>query len=170
MTEFYYYAFSDKFKRYSKVNITMKSMVPIISFVVLIIIPIIEICITDVNHTELECTSSMNITVIDWSVSKNIFILMLSFLISTYLLTSKYSNMRFFMRLSIFIADIFIAIWLIIGMVLIYRDCYSVIPSSMAWFNFFNILFGMASVMLSIYIVYDSFNRDEIPLLDATRI
>ena len=47
-----------------------------IAFIVLIIIPLIEIGVTDVNRTELDCTSSMNISVIDWSVSKNIFIMM----------------------------------------------------------------------------------------------
>ena len=81
---------------------------------------------------------------------------------------SKYSTMRYFSRISIFIFNFFIIIWLIVGIILIYSECVSYISDDMAFFNFFNIILGVASVILSLYIVYDSFNHDEIPILDVT--
>ena len=83
---------------------------------------------------------------------------------------SKHSIMRYFSRISIFIANFFILIWLIVGIVLIYSECVYYISDEMSFFNFFNILFGMLTVVLSLYIVYDSFNIEEIPLLDASRV
>ena len=164
MSNFHYYALSDNFM------IPFRTAVPFMIFIFLIFIPIIEICVTDVNRQELDCDSSMNMTIVDWSFSKNIFTLLLSMLMTAYLLFSKHTIMRYFLRVSIFIANLFITIWLIIGVSLIYQDCYSVISTDMSIFNFFNILLGMASVALSLYIVYDSFNSDEVPILDATRV
>lgn len=170
MSTFHYYALSDKFAKYSKVNITFRIAIPFILFIFLIFIPIIEICITDVNRQELNCSSPIGINIVEWSFSKNIFIMLLSMLMTSYLLFSKHTLMRYFLRLSIFIANFFITLWLSIGIRLIYRDCYLIVPKDMAVFNFFNILLGILSVILSLYIVYDSLDHDEIPLLDATHV
>lgn len=166
----HYYALSDKFTRYSRIDLTFKSMIPYILFVFFILIPIVEICVTDVNQKELDCNPSMGLNIVEWSYSKNIFIMMLSMLMVTYLLFSKHSVMRYFLRISIFIANFFILIWLIVGIVLIYSECVYYISDAMSFFNFFNILFGMANVLLSLYIVYDSFSVEEIPLLDASHV
>lgn len=165
-----YYALSDKFTRYSRINLTFKNMLPYILFIFFILIPVIEITVTDINQKELDCNPSMGLNIVEWSYSKNIFIMMLSMLMVTYLLFSKYSAMRYFLRISIFIANFFILIWLIVGIVLIYSECVYYISDDMSFFNFFNILFGMANVLLSLYIVYDSFNVEEIPLLDASHV
>ena len=166
----HYYALSDKFTRYSRIDLTFKSILPYILFVFFILIPIIEIGITDVNQTELDCNPSMDLNIVEWSYSKNIFIMMLSMLMVTYLMFSKHSIMRYFLRISIFIANFFIVIWLIVGIVLIYSECVYYISDAMSFFNFFNILLGMANVILSLYIVYDSFSVEEIPLLDASHV
>jgi hypothetical protein len=96
--------------------------------------------------------------------------MLLAMLMIIYLLFSKHSVMRYFSRISIFIVNFFILIWLIVGIVLIYSECVYYISDTMSFFNFFNILFGMANVMLSLYIVYDSFSVEEIPLLDASHV
>ncbi len=166
----YYYALSDKFTRYSRIDLTFKSMLPYILFVFFILVPIIEIAITDINQKELDCNPSLGLNIVEWSYSKNIFIMMLSMLMVTYLLFSKHSVMRYFLRISIFIANFFILIWLIVGIVLIYSECLYYISDTMSFFNFFNILFGMITVLLSLYIVYDSFSVEEIPLLDASHV
>ena len=166
----HYYALSDKFTRYSRIDLTFKSILPYILFVFFILVPIVEIAITDINQKELECNPSMGLNIVEWSYSKNIFIMMLSMLMVTYLLFSKHSIMRYFLRISIFIANFFIVIWLIVGIVLIYSECVYYISDTMSFFNFFNILFGMLTVGLSLYIVYDSFNIEEIPLLDASHV
>jgi hypothetical protein len=166
----YYYALSDKFTRYSRIDLTFKSMIPYILFVFFILIPIVEIGVTDINQKELDCNPSMGLNIVEWSYSKNIFIMMLSMLMVTYLLFSKHSVMRYFLRISIFIANFFILIWLIVGIVLIYSECVYYISDTMSFFNFFNILFGMITVLLSLYIVYDSFSVEEIPLLDASHV
>jgi hypothetical protein len=165
-----YYALSDKFTRYSRIDLTFKSMLPYILFIFFILIPIVEIGVTDINQKELDCNPSMGLNIVEWSYSKNIFIIMLSMLMVTYLLFSKHSIMRYFLRISIFIANFFILIWLIVGITLIYSECLYYISDDMSFFNFFNILFGMANVILSLYIVYDSFNIEEIPLLDASHV
>lgn len=168
MLPIHYYALSDKFTRYSKINLTFRIILPYILFIFFIFVPLIEISITNINQTELNCNSSMGLNIIEWSYSKNIFIMLLAMLMIPYLLFSKHSIMRYFLRISIFIANFFILIWLIVGIVLIYGDCESVISYELSLFNFFNIIFGMISIILSIYIVYDSFNIEEIPLLDAS--
>ena len=170
MPRFYYYLLSDNFTKYSKVNLTFKNLIPYIMFVFFILIPLVEIAITDINQKELTCETSMNLTIVEWSYLKNIFIMLLSFLMVIYLMFSKYSIMRYFSRISIFVVNFFIIIWLIIGIILIYSECLYYISDDMAFFNFFNILLGFASVILSLYIVYDSFNRDEIPILDVTSV
>ena len=170
MPRFHYYALSDKFTRYSKINLTFKNILPYILFVFFILIPIVEIAITDINQKELDCKISTSLTIVEWSYFKNIFIMLLSFLMVIYLMFSKYSTMRYFSRISIFIVNFFIITWLIVGTILIYSECVYYISDDMAFFNFFNILLGMASVVLSLYIVYDSFNRDEIPILDTTYV
>jgi len=170
MPRIYYYALSDKFTRYSRIDLTFKSMIPYILFVFFILIPIVEIAVTDINQKELDCNPSLGLNIVEWSYSKNIYIMMLSMLMVTYLLFSKYSVMRYFLRISIFIANFFIVIWLIVGIVLIYSECVLYISDTMSFFNFFNILFGMITVGLSLYIVYDSFSVEEIPLLDASHV
>jgi hypothetical protein len=170
MPRIHYYALSDKFTRYSRIDLTFKSMIPYILFVFFILIPIVEIAVTDINQKELDCNPSMGLNIVEWSYSKNIFIIMLSMLMVTYLLFSKHSVMRYFLRISIFIANFFIVIWLIVGIVLIYSECVLYISDTMSFFNFFNILFGMITVGLSLYIVYDSFSVEEIPLLDASHV
>jgi hypothetical protein len=170
MLSIQYYALSDKFTRYSKIRLTFKTMLPYILFIFFIFVPIIEIFITDINQRELYCKQSLSLTIVDWSYSKNIFIILLSMLMIAYLLFSKHSIMRYFLRISIFIANFFILIWLIVGIALIYGDCGSIIPYDMSLFNFFNIIFGMMSIILSLYIVYDSFSVEEIPLLDASHV
>ncbi len=170
MPRIHYYALSDNLSRYSQINLTFKSILPYILFVFFILIPIVEIAITDINQKELDCNPSMNLNIVEWSYLKNIFIMILSFLMVIYLMFSKHSIMRYFSRISIFIVNFFIIIWLIVGIVLIYSECVYYISDDMSFFNFFNILFGMANVLLSLYIVYDSFNVEEIPLLDASRV
>lgn len=165
-----YYALTDNLTIYSQINLTFKSILPYILFVFFILVPIIEIAITDINQKELDCNPSMGLNIVEWSYIKNIFIMMLSFLMVIYLMFSKHSIMRYFSRISIFIANFFILIWLIVGIVLIYSECVYYISDEMSFFNFFNILFGMLTVVLSLYIVYDSFNIEEIPLLDASRV
>ena len=170
MPRIHYYALSDKFTRYSRIDLTFKSMIPYILFVFFILIPIVEIAITDINQKELDCNPSMNLNIVEWSYLKNIFIMILSFLMVIYLIFSKHSIMRYFSRISIFIVNFFIVIWLIVGILLIYSECVYYISDAMSFFNFFNILFGMANVLLSLYIVYDSFSVEEIPLLDASHV
>ena len=165
-----YYALTDNFTIYSQINLTFKSILPYILFVFFILVPIIEIVVTDINQKELDCNPSMGLNIVEWSYSKNIFIMMLSMLMVTYLLFSKHSIMRYFLRISIFIANFFILIWLIVGIILIYSECIYYISDTMSFFNFFNILFGMLTVGLSLYIVYDSFSIEEIPLLDASHV
>ena len=170
MPRIHYYALSDNLSRYSQINLTFKSILPYILFVFFILVPIVEIAITDINQKELDCNPSMDLNIVEWSYSKNIFIMILSFLMVIYLMFSKHSIMRYFSRISIFIVNFFIIIWLIVGIVLIYSECVYYISDTMSFFNFFNILFGMANVLLSLYIVYDSFSVEEIPLLDASRV
>ena len=165
-----YYTLSDKFTIYSKINLTFKTILPYILFIFFVFVPIIEIYITDINQTELNCNSTTGLSIVDWSYTKNIFTILLSMNITPYLLFSKYSIMRYFLRISIFIANFFILLWLIVGIVLIYGDCVTVISYDMSLFNFLNIIFGMLSIVLSLYIVYDSFNTEEIPLLDANHV
>ena len=170
MPRFHYYLLSDNFTKYSRVSLTFKNILPYILFIFFILIPIVEIAITDINKKELACETSMSLTIVEWSYLKNIFIMLLSFLMVIYLMFSKYSTMRYFSRISIFIVNFFIILWLFVGIILIYSDCVYYISYDMAFFNFFNILLGFASVILSLYIVYDSFNRDEIPILDVTSV
>lgn len=170
MPRFHYYLLSDNFTKYSRVSLTFKNILPYILFIFFILIPIVEIAITDINQKELACETSMSLTIVEWSYLKNIFIMLLSFLMVIYLMFSKYSTMRYFSRISIFIVNFFIILWLFVGIILIYSDCVYYISDDMAFFNFFNILLGFASVILSLYIVYDSFNRDEIPILDVTSV
>jgi len=165
-----YYALTDNFTIYSQINLTFKSILPYILFVFFILVPIIEIVVTDINQKELDCNPSMGLNIVEWSYSKNIFIMMLSMLMVTYLLFSKHSIMRYFLRISIFIANFFILIWLIVGIILIYSECIYYISDTMSFFNFFNILFGMLTVGLSLYIVYDSFSIEEIPLLASSNV
>jgi len=166
----HYYALSDKLTRYSRIELTYKTVLPYILFVFFILVPIIEIGITNVNQKELDCNPSMGLNIIEWSYSKNIFIMLLSMLMTTYFMFSKSSIMSYFLRISIFIANFFILIWLIVGIVLIYSECVYYISDDMSFFNFFNILFGMANVVLSLYMVYNSLTVEEIALLETSHV
>ena len=135
MPRFHYYALSDKFTRYSKINLTFKNILPYILFVFFILIPIVEIAITDINQKELDCKISTSLTIVEWSYLKNIFIMLLSFLMVIYLMFSKYSTMRYFSRISIFIVNFFIITWLIVGTILIYSECVYYISDDMAFFK-----------------------------------
>ena len=118
------------------------------------------------NQNELNCISPMNINIVDWSITKNILTMMLTFIMFVYLLCSKHNISRYLLRIVIFVSIFFILIWLIVGFVLIYRDCSKLISDDMMRFNFFNLLLGIISIAISLCVVYDSFNRSEIPLLD----
>ena len=49
-----YYALTDNLTIYSQINLTFKSILPYILFVFFILVPIIEIAITDINQKELD--------------------------------------------------------------------------------------------------------------------
>ena len=166
MSRLSYYALPNRLTKAVNINLTFRNILPYILFIFLIIIPIIEIYITEMNQNELNCISPMNINIVDWSITKNILTMMLTFIMFVYLLCSKHNISRYLLRIVIFVSIFFILIWLIVGFVLIYRDCSKLISDDMMRFNFFNLLLGIISIAISLCVVYDSFNRSEIPLLD----
>jgi len=134
----------------------------------LIIIPIIELYITEMNkNSEILCDSKIDIGFYEWSVVKNAFTLVTTILLCAYMSFNRYSIVRFHTRNLVYMMNFNMIIWIIIGLVLIFKDCEYELSDGIIIFNIFNILFGMISIYVSYYIIYVSFNYQSIPLLET---
>lgn len=134
----------------------------------LIIIPIIELYITEMNkNSEILCDSKIDIGFYEWSVVKNAFTLVTTILLCIYMSLNTYSIIRFHTRNLVYMMNFNMIIWIIIGLVLIFKDCEYELSDGTILFNILNILFGIISIYVCYYIIYVSFNYEPIPLLET---
>jgi hypothetical protein len=134
----------------------------------LIIIPIIELYITEMNkNSEILCDSKIDIGFYEWSVVKNAFTLVTTILLCIYMSLNTYSIIRFHTRNLVYMMNFNMIIWIIIGLVLIFKDCEYELSDGTILFNILNILFGIISIYVCYYIIYVSFNYERIPLLET---
>jgi hypothetical protein len=133
----------------------------------LFIIPIIEIYITEKNKLdETFCDYIMNIGLVDWSIIKNILSILLSFIIILFISLNKYDDLRDKIRNIIYIINILLLLWLIIGLDLLFRNCVLSLSSDIVFFNVCNILLGFVSIIITFYVVFISMKYEPLPLLN----
>jgi len=134
----------------------------------LIILPIIELYITEMNkNSEILCDSKIDIGFYEWSVVKNAFTLVTTILLCIYMSLNRYSIIRFHTRNLVYMMNFNMIIWIIVGLVLIFKDCEYELSDGTILFNILNILFGIISIYVCYYIIYVSFNYERIPLLET---
>lgn len=142
--------------------------VKVLIIIFLIIIPIIELYITEINkNSEILCDSKIDIGFYEWSVVKNAFTLVTTILLCIYMSFKTYSIVRFHTRNLVYMMNFNMIIWIIIGLVLIFKDCEYELSDGIIIFNILNILFGIVSIYVCYYIIYVSFNYQTIPLLET---
>lgn len=130
----------------------------------LFLIPIIEIYITEKNKLdETLCDNTMNIGLVDWSLIKNILSILLTFIIILFISLNKYDYLRDKIRNIIYIINILLLLWLIIGINLLFRHC---VLSDIVFFNVCNILLGFVSIIITFYVVFISMKYEPLPLLN----
>lgn len=130
----------------------------------LFLIPIIEIYITEKNKLdETLCDNTMNIGLVDWSLIKNILSILLTFIIILFISLNKYDYLRDKIRNIIYIINILLLLWLIIGIDLLFRHC---VLSDIVFFNVCNILLGFVSIIITFYVVFISMKYEPLPLLN----
>ena len=130
----------------------------------LFLIPIIEIYITETNKLyETICDYTMNIGLVDWSLIKNILSILLTFIIILFISLNKYDYLRDKIRNIIYIINILLLLWLIIGLDLLFRHCVS---NDIFYFNVCNIFLGLVSIIISFYVVFISMKYEPLPLLN----
>jgi len=134
----------------------------------LIIIPIIEIYITQLNKdSEMICDSMLNIGLYEWSLIKNSFTLITTILLCIYMTLNKYNIIRFHTRNLVYMMNFNMIIWMFIGLIMMFKDCTYKLTDNIIIFNIFNELFGIISIYISYYIIYVSFRYNQQPLLET---
>jgi len=135
----------------------------------LIIVPIIEIYISETNkQEEIVCSEYMNLNLIDWSVAKNAMTIFLTFVLFFYVSLNGFHYLRISFRKLIFFLNFFIFIWLLFGLDLMFRECILSLSDSILIFNLLNEFLGFLTLFISHYIVKLSMRyNDQNSLLDG---
>ena len=150
-------------------------VIPNLLIVFLLVIPMIEFVISEMNQESLLCGDDWpkkdrdsDINLYEWSIVKNIFSIFLTLLIFSYFMLNKLNIYRFLLRIIIYAINIMNVIWLIVGISLLFdKKCEDNSTSDMMIFIFFNVLFGVFGIYIVNYSINESFKQNISPLLDG---
>lgn len=151
-------------------------VIPNLLIVFLLIVPIIEFIISEINREYLLCGDDWpkkdydsEINLYEWSVVKNIFSIVLTLLVFFYFMLNKLNLYRFLLRIIIYAINLMNVIWLIVGISLFFdTNCEDHSTSDMMVFIFFNVLFGTFGIYIVNYSMNESFKKNSSPLLDES--
>ena len=149
-------------------------VIPNLLIIFLIVIPMIEFIISEINREYLLCGDDWpkkdyndDINLYEWSIVKNIFSIILTLLIFFYFMINKLNIYRILLRIIIYGINIMNVIWLIVGISLLFDEkCEDNSTSDMMVFLFFNVLFGVFGIYIVNYSINESFKKNTSPLLD----
>ena len=135
----------------------------------LIIIPILEIYISETNkQEEIICSEYMKLTLIDWSIVKNSFTIFLTFTIFFYIGLNSFHSLRITFRKLIYMENFVMILWLIVGLDLMFRTCILSLSDGILIFNILNEFLGLMTIFISYYVVKLSMRyNDQTSLLDS---
>jgi hypothetical protein len=149
-------------------------VIPNLLIVFLLVVPIIEFVISEINREYLLCGDdwpknehNSEINLYEWSVVKNIFSIVLSLLVFFYFMLNKLNLYRFLLRIIIYAINLMNLIWLIVGISLFFdTKCEDHSTSYVLVYIFFNVLFGTFGIYIVNFSMNESFKKNSSPLLD----
>lgn len=151
-----------------------EEVIPNLLIIFLIVIPMIEFIISEINREYLLCGddwpkkyNDSDINLYEWSIVKNFFSIMLTLSVFLYFMLNKLNLYRFHLRIIIYGMNLMNVVWLIVGMSLLFDiKCEDSSIPEMLVFLFFNILFGVFGIYIVNFSINESLKKNISPLLD----
>ena len=141
----------------------------VIYFTLLFCISLSELSIA-FNKYELHCEkSTMGINISDWLIVKSLFTIFSSVLFLVTVFRFRKTSYHRILKLINLLVFFFNFIWIILGCLVFYNDCFHMTPENIKNFMWLSISFGFISLIKIIWldVKYNNYINTRVSLLDS---
>ena len=144
------------------------SICGIIAIVIVYGWPVSEIVIGAYYRNEITCQSTLPVTISDWLIVKGTVSIVTITILGFCLITSNTSLCNCLSMTFMYVCNLFMMIWLIIGSIVFWRDCINLHPNTVNIYMWISLIFGYFSVLSSTSLssINNTEKNNKKPLLD----